>query len=295
MAEVVSAAGTLLWRGSGTGAADGPEIAVIHRPRYDDWTFAKGKVDPGEHVLRAAVRETVEETGIVPRLGRRLPTVTYPLRDGRTKRVDWWAAEPAASASFTPNEEVDEVAWLTPARAAERLSYSHEVDLLHELLAGPRATRPLIILRHVSAGEKRAWSEPDELRPLDERGRAQATALADLLPCYGPARVVSSATARCVDTALPYARRARVTVTTDEAFTVGGTGSAVERLLALAADRVPTIVCTHGEIVTELVTGLCRELGEKAPEDPALPKGGFWTAQLTGEGAPAVVSLERHD
>ncbi|MEU8124407.1 NUDIX hydrolase [Spirillospora sp. NPDC049024] len=283
MPDVVRAAGTLLWR-------DGPEFALIHRPRHDDWSFPKGKVDPGEHVLRAAVREVEEETGVVPRLGRRLPTVSYPLGE-RTKLVDYWAARPAGGSAFAPNEEVDELVWLPAEEAEARLSYRHDADLLRAFLQGPLHTAPLVILRHGCAGEKSAWREADELRPLDGTGRAEAAELADLLHSYGPMRVVSSATARCLETVLPYARRVRVPVETEAAFTVGETNpdQALERLLSMAG--TPVVVSTHGEIVSELVTGLCRKLGEKVPDDTDLPKGGFWTAHLA-DGSMA--ALERH-
>ncbi|WUH99052.1 NUDIX hydrolase [Spirillospora sp. NBC_00431] len=287
---VVRAAGTLLWRG--TTERNGPEIAVLHRPRYDDWSFPKGKIDKGEHVLRAAVRETEEETGIVARLGRRLSTSTYPVRD-RTKRVDYWAARPVAEGAFTPNDEVDELVWLPPAEAEARLSYDHDVDLLREFLNGPPDTTPLVILRHASAGEKADWRDADELRPLDAAGRAEAADLTGLLHAYGPARLVSSATARCLETVLPYARLVGEPIGTDAAFTIGATGPgrAVERLLSLVADGAPAVVCTHGEIVAELVTGLCKELREEVPNDPNLRKAEFWVAHLaTG----SMAALEHH-
>ncbi|MFC4052529.1 NUDIX domain-containing protein [Actinomadura syzygii] len=289
MADVIRAAGALLWRDGPLGEA---EFAVVHRPRYDDWSFPKGKVDRGEHVLAAAVREIEEETGIVPRLGRRLPTSTYPVRD-RTKQVDYWAARPLAGGAFTPNDEVDELAWLPAAEAEERLSYGHDVDLLREFLNGPLHTTPFVILRHASAGEKLHWREADELRPLDAAGRAEAVQLAGLLHVFGPSRLVSSATARCAETVLPYARRLREPVVTDTAFTVGDTGPdrAVGTLLGLVADGVPAVVCTHGEIVSTLVTGLCKALGQKVPDDPGLGKAEFWVAHVS-DGSMA--ALERH-
>ncbi|TDB92813.1 NUDIX hydrolase [Actinomadura sp. 7K534] len=284
-AEVVRAAGALLWR-------DGPEFAVVHRPRYDDWSFPKGKLDRGEHVLRAAVREIEEETGIVARLGRRLPTSTYPV-GGRTKQVDYWAARPVTSGTLTPNDEVDELAWLPAEEAEARLSYEHDVALLHDFLGGPLDTSPLVILRHASAGEKAEWRDADELRPLDAAGRAEAADLAALLHTYGPARLISSATARCLETVLPYARRTGTRIVTDPAFTVGATTpeQAMDGLLSLVDDGVPTIVCTHGEVVSELVTGLCAKTGEKAPDDPSLRKAEFWAAHLAGGSMPA---LEHH-
>ena len=188
-------------------------------------------------MLATAVREIEEETGIVPRLGRRLPTSTYPVR-GRTKQVDYWAARPLAEGAFTPNDEVDELVWLPAAEAEARLSYGHDVDLLREFLNGPPHTTPFVILRHASAGEKLDWREADELRPLDAAGRVEAVQLVGLLAVYGPSRLVSSATARCVETVLPYARWLRQPVGTDAAFTVGDTGAerAVETLLGLVAD-----------------------------------------------------------
>ncbi|MEV4252195.1 NUDIX domain-containing protein [Spirillospora sp. NPDC049652] len=290
--DTVRAAGGLLWRAREDGA---PELAVIHRPRHDDWTFPKGHVERGEHTLRAAVREIFEETGIVAVLGRRLPSADYAVQ-GRPKQVDWWAATPVASGgpAFVANDEVDAVEWLPVDEAARRLSYRSDQDVLHAFTTGPLRTRPLVVVRHGSAGEKSHWHEPDVLRPLDQRGRAEAMALADLLPVFGPARVVSSATARCVATVLPYARRTRADVTTDASVTVGDTAPdrALDRLLELSRADGPLIVCTHGEIVGELVTGLCRRFGEDAPQDASLPKGGFWVAHLTDD---SLAGLERHD
>ncbi|XVQ10679.1 NUDIX hydrolase [Spirillospora sp. CA-255316] len=295
--EPIRAAGAVLWR-------DGPErgeaeVALVHRPKYDDWSFPKGKLKNGEHVLRAVVREVEEETGIVPRLGRRLPSSTYP-KDDRTKRVDYWAARGlgASDGHAVPNGEVDRLEWLPVEEAEARLSYSHDVDLLREFAAGPPHTWPLVIVRHGSAGEKSRWHEPDELRPLDARGRAEAQRLAGLLSAYGPARPISSATARCVETVLPYTRLTGAPAVTETAFTIDETDAAraCGRLLELADEGVPVIVCTHGEIVADLITGLCRKLGEKVPDEPALRKGSFWVAHLAGGdgGGPAVAALERH-
>ncbi|MQY04878.1 NUDIX hydrolase [Actinomadura macrotermitis] len=291
MDEPVRAAGAVLWRDGEYGL----QVALVHRPRYDDWSFPKGKLDKGEHVLRAAVREVTEETGIVPRLGRRLPTSTY-LKGGRAKRVDYWAARAAAAAvpEFVPNDEVDRLEWLSHEDAERRLTHSGDVDLLHAFAAGPLRTRPLVILRHADAGEKRAWREPDELRPLDAGGRADAAALAPVLRAFGPARPMASATARCVETVLPYVRLTGADVVTERAFTVGESGpdQACRRLFELLQDEAPLLVCTHGEIVADLVTGLCRRFGEKPPEEPALDKGAFWVAHLAGD---AIASLERHN
>ena len=288
--DLTRAAGAVLWRHDGVGI----EIAVIHRPRYDDWSFPKGKPKSGEHILLAAVREVEEETGIRPRLGRRLPARTY-LKGGRSKRVDYWAATGDAGV-FVPGDEVDRIEWLPVSYAEQRLTYAHDIDLLHEFAAGPCHTTPIVILRHGAAGERTDWRADDALRPLDERGLAEAAALPDLLGAFGPLRVISSATVRCVGTVLPYALRRGVPVETDLAFTVA-TGAAANlaaarvAVLDLVAARTPTVVCTHGEIVSELVRALCAELSEKTPDDPGLRKGGFWVVHI-GDGE--IAAMERH-
>jgi 8-oxo-dGTP pyrophosphatase MutT (NUDIX family) len=105
-------------------------VAVAHRPRYDDWSFPKGKLDPGETWEQAALREVEEEIGLRCRLGPELPPVEYAVSAGR-KVVRYWLMEPESGA-FAPNEEVDEVRWLSPPEADELLSYERDRALLRE-------------------------------------------------------------------------------------------------------------------------------------------------------------------
>lgn len=280
--EVVRAAGAVLWR-------PGPEIALVHRPRYDDWTFPKGKFKPGEHALRAAVREVWEETGVWPILGRRLPTAEY-TKDGRLKRVEYWAGT-GDGGDFTPNDEIDRVDWLPLDEAYARLSYARDADLLATFADSPLRTTPYIVARHTPAGEKRDWAEDDLLRPLDARGRTDAGDLAGLLACFGHARVFSSATARCLETVLPYAARVAAELRIDWAFTVGTAKGAGDRMAELLADDLPTLICTHGELVPDVVGHAFAELGAEPPDDLSLRKGGFWVLQVA---AGHLVSAERH-
>ena len=106
--DVVRAAGGLVWRGAGSEV----EVVLIHRDRYDDWTFPKGKLDPGETWEQAAVREVFEETGIVPVLGPELSGTRYPDRSGRPKVVRYWAMRVAADVGFEPNVEISAVRWV---------------------------------------------------------------------------------------------------------------------------------------------------------------------------------------
>lgn len=130
----VIAAGCVLWRRSPDGD-DGIEIALVHRPRYDDWSHPKGKLKRGEELLRAAVREVREETGMRCVPGEPLPTVRYPA-DGRPKQVHYWAAE-AVSGVFVPNSEVDRILWLPPAAAREQLTHGYDRPLVDALTGTP--------------------------------------------------------------------------------------------------------------------------------------------------------------
>jgi len=122
----VKASGGVVWR-RGEGEV---EVVVVHRPRYDDWSLPKGKLDPGEGWEQAALREVEEEVGLRCRLGDELPPVGYTDHKGRAKAVRYWLMEPEGDADFEPNEEVDEMRWLAPDEAAAALSYPHDAELV---------------------------------------------------------------------------------------------------------------------------------------------------------------------
>lgn len=300
-ATEVLAAGAVLWRPSGQGI----QVALVHRPRYDDWSFPKGQLGGSEHVLLAAVREVAEETGVRVILGRPLSTSFYQ-RSGRSKRVDYWAGYPAPDGHrrFRPGPEVDDLQWLPVPVARERLSYPRDAELLSEFAAGPTDTVPLILLRHATAGRRGDYPGNDLDRPLDARGIADAELLAGLLACFGRCRVISSAAERCQATVRPYARLTGADLEVEEAFTVvhgadpawraGGAdpADAERRIAELAGQGRPLIVCAHRENLPLLLSAACTSLGAGKPAGPPLPKGGFWVLHAAGG---ALAAAERHD
>ncbi len=302
MSEAILSAGGVLWRP----AADWPhqiEVLLVHRPKYDDWSLPKGKREPGEYVLLTAVREILEETSVRPVLGPRLPTAEY-LAQGRPKQVDYWASySPTDQAA--PSHEIDAVCWLPLPQALDRLSYPHDADVIRSLQ--PRATVPLILVRHASAGYRDDWDGHDLLRPLDAEGTSDALLLADLLACFAPrARVISSPALRCTESVRPYAAGFGGSVEAKADLAVPG--RAADNSLArtdraetlrhlfrnLVATGQPVVVCLHRENLPLALDAACSVLGASPPAgwDPSLPKGGFLVLH---SAAGEFVALERYE
>jgi 8-oxo-dGTP diphosphatase len=200
----VQAAGAVVHR---RGPA-GKEVLLVHRPRYDDWSFPKGKLDRGEHAAVAAVREVAEETGLRVRLGPPLRAQRYPNGAGRMKTVHYWNARVVGDddvSGYLVNHEIDEVAWLGWDEAAARLTYPHDRATLAESRPLRKRSHALVVLRHARARSRKTWHGDDRLRPLLTEGRRQAADLVPLLAAYDVSRLVTSTSTRCVQTLEPYA------------------------------------------------------------------------------------------
>ena len=302
MGEAILSAGAVLWRPAAD-RAHGIEVLLVHRPKYDDWSLPKGKREPGEHVLLTAAREVAEETSVRPVLGPRLRTVEYLAR-GRPKQVDYWSAR-SDHGDAAPSHEIDAVCWLPWPQALDRLSYPHDADVIASLR--PRATVPLILVRHASAGYRDDWVGEDLQRPLDAEGRLDALLLADLLACFAPrARVISSPALRCTESVRPYAARFGGSV---EAMAVLDVPGRVTDLSLARTDRAdtlrylfrnlvaagrPVVACLHRENLPLALAAACSVLGVPPPAelDLPLPKGGFWVLHAA---AGELISSERYE
>jgi 8-oxo-(d)GTP phosphatase len=299
----IEAAGVVPWRRG----PDGPEVLLVHRPRRDDWSLAKGKREPGEELPETAIREVAEEAGLRLLAGRRLETIHY-LVGGRPKRVEFWAAgepaRPGQPAAFVPNDEVDEVRWFPLPQALERLSYATDVGVLNDFARWPHRTVPLVVLRHASAGHKKDWTGDDLLRPLDLKGQSQARTLVSLLGCFGPVRVVSSPASRCLATIEPYAGHVGAPVVVEPALMLprhsGSDISAnqvthpevVGAVRGLLADGIPTVICAHRENIPDIMAVACEYLNAPPPPNPSLRKSSFWVLQAAES---MLAGMERYD
>ncbi|MGO9929238.1 MAG: NUDIX hydrolase [Mycobacterium sp.] len=281
--RTVYAAGAVLWR---PGSADAPdpdlEVAVIHRPRYDDWSLPKGKVDPGETTPVAAVREVLEETGHHAILGRRLDMVSYPIDQG-VKKVYYWAAC-STGGEFTPGNEVDELVWLPVAEAMRRLNYAQDRKMLRHFAKVPADTHTVLVIRHGTAGRKSRFSGDDTQRPLDKRGRAQAEALVPQLLAFGASSIYAADRLRCHQTVEPLAAELDAHIHNEPTLTEESYAKnpkrGRQRILRIAKQKGTPVICTQGKVIPDLIRWWCERDGVR-PDKARNHKGSAWVMSLS--------------
>jgi 8-oxo-dGTP diphosphatase len=284
-APSVRAAGGVVWR-----LRNGkPEVAVVHRPRYDDWSFPKGKLDKGETEVVAAVREVGEELGSTVAVSRRLGDVRYRVPDG-IKLVTYWVMR-HTEGKFDATDEVDDALWLRPKAARDKLSYDFDRRVLADFSGVPIPDSMILLVRHARAGKRSEWRGSDRKRPLEPIGEAQAARLANLLALFQPDRVVSADFERCVETVRPLADHLGLSVRTDAAFTdeafTGSPSATEDALLALAKPGRVSVVCSQGVTIPGLIDRLGRGV-----RDADTRKGAFWALSVV-DGT--VVSADYYD
>ena len=269
----------------------GREVLLVHRPKYDDWSFPKGKLDSGEHPTAAAVREVAEETGLHVRLGPPLPDQRYPVGGG-TKTVHYWAGRVVGDddvSGYRPNDEVDDVAWVPVAEVPDRLSYDHDRDTLAAALKVRRKTRAVVVLRHARARSRGSWRGPDAERPLLKAGEAHAQRLVPILAAYDVTRLVTSSSTRCVQSLQPYADttgfpldlRRRLS---EERATEESVAELVEEVLDSDEGAV---ICSHRPVLPLLYDAL----GIAVDGTPELETAEMFVLHVR---KGTVVALERH-
>lgn len=250
MTKTIQAAGGLIIR---TTPKNRIRVLVAHRPRYDDWSLPKGKVDKGETFAETAVREVLEETGQHCRIVAPLETTRYRIGSG-IKEVDWFVMRPLPdSPGFKKNSEVDKVKWLSRRKAIQILDYERDRHLVKDFdLRKLSQTGTLRLLRHATAGDRTKWTDDDRARPLTKKGKRQSEAIAEKLASAGIERVISSPYERCIQTVKPLAKAIGAKVEIHDAL-------AEDADIDAAYDMIHDVVganavlSSHGDIIPAVI------------------------------------------
>jgi 8-oxo-dGTP pyrophosphatase MutT (NUDIX family)/phosphohistidine phosphatase SixA len=280
--EPVRAGGGVLWRYAAGNGANNIEVAVVHRPRYDDWSIPKGKLKPGELDLEGAIREVNEETGYRVSIGRPLGEITY-LKDGRPKSVRYWAMR-SEGGVFTPTREVDELRWL-PAREAEALlTQPRDREILTRFSDGPVSTRAVLLVRHGSAGSRSDWRGDDDERPLDGLGLLQADALVCLLTRFDIREIHSADLVRCTQTLEPLSKAVGLPINSQpllsERYYYDHEEDGVDFVRSVGADGMGAALCSQGGVIPSIVRRLAALSSYELPGALPQKKGSVWFLTL---------------
>jgi len=267
---IIRAAGTVTLRGTGRNT----EVLVVHRHIRLDWSLPKGKPDKGEYMAATAVRETVEESTIASVLGVPLTPVRY-MWGTSPKIVRYWIARPVDAAiaagdkdfpdDWQPNEEVDEIRWVRIQKLRGLLTYPRDLETVLEAEQLNHRTSPLMLLRHAAAEKRVAFAERhdgqtphDHLRPLSEEGFAVLPAVGALLAAYGITNFISSPALRCVETVGTRAHNLRIEPAFSEFGADENPNLTEKRIIAVAQEAQPTVVCSHRPVLPQLVRTIAR-------------------------------------
>jgi 8-oxo-dGTP diphosphatase len=286
----IRAAGGVVWRPATDHASNSAiEVAVVHRPRYDDWSLPKGKLGAGESLLDGALREVFEETGYRVRPGRALGDVRYLKNsngESREKVVHYWAME-AVGGAFTPSREVDELMWISPEGAEALVTRATDRSILERFAAGPIRTGTVLLVRHATAGDRNAWKGDDRVRPLDENGREQAQELVRLLSRFEVQKLVSADYLRCVETLKPLADSIGLEIEEEpllsETGFPGHEREAIELVRRLGDHDDAVAVCSQRQVIPDLVQVLADTDGIELPDSIRQKKGSVWSLSFEGE------------
>jgi 8-oxo-dGTP diphosphatase len=256
-----------------------PEYLVVHRPDYGDWSLPKGKLDAGERFKQAALREVYEETGLEAKPLRKLGSISYETPNGNGKIVRYWLLE-STGGKFRRNSEVDEIVWLPARKAAKRLSYSRDREVLEwaaALFEQPRTGR-VHLVRHADAGNRKDWKGDDLTRPLSRLGQKQTAALHDHLTRTPVTRVLSSNHVRCRDTVAPVATSLGIDIEIEKSlFETRPPEELLGYLRSIEGHSV--VMSSHGDVISGVIGKLAAEkVRLKGPLRWA--KGSIWVIDL---------------
>jgi 8-oxo-(d)GTP phosphatase len=294
--HVIQAAGGVVWRTMPENVElSNVEVAIVHRPQYDDWSIPKGKCARGEPLVECAIREVFEETGYRVRMGRFLGEAHYMKVSGgeeRPKVVYYWSLR-ADAGLFTPTQEVDGLRWLSIDDARAMLTRATDRDILDRFAEGPIFTSPVLLVRHATAGSRSDWEGDDRARPLDTRGWEQAEQLVRLLSRFGVGRIISADFVRCVQTVEPLSEAISVPIEEEplmgELDYPGNEAAALDYVRSVGSLEGAVVISSQGGVIPDLLERLAKEDDFDLQQDFDTKKGSTWSLGFDG---PRLVAAE---
>ena len=291
MSSTILAAGAVVWRRSEKKKI---EVAIIHRPKYDDWTFPKGKTEIGEPLISCAHREVLEETNIETAFGPYLGEVEYLTNDGK-KKVSFWSAKVVKEKDFKPNAEVDQLKWVEVTKVKELLTLDTDRKILEQFLQIEPDTKPLILLRHAKAVTRDEWQGEDDDRPLDSYGQNQAKRLLAMYQVFNLEQIHSSDAVRCYDTVVAIAKGLNIKLEVTGKLSESTFKKDKEKAFDYAKDLIKlnesVLLCSHNPILPKMLNKLTKKSEVDADEGKLLPADG-WVIHRIGK---EVIQIDRID
>ena len=280
----IEGAGAVLWQSVDDGDV---MIAIIHRPRYDDWSLPKGGVDQGESHIQAAFREVLEETGVKAIFGPEIGTVDYEV-NGVTKEVRYWLAEADQFNAATPNpEEVDAIEWVSISNAIEKLSNSDDREIVRMAGEFGFGSTPLVLLRHTKALKRDLWDGDDGDRPLEHVGQIQAAKIPAIYAPYAIEKIYSSDAIRCVQTIEAMAAEYGITPIYSSEISEFGfekdSEKALDYALSVMLSNKSSVMCSHNPVLPKLVKKLIGKKNFKRLSAELKPGDSFVLHHRDGE------------
>jgi len=284
MSELIIAAGGVVWRETKDSKI---ELAIIHRPKYDDWTFPKGKLDSGEELISGAYREILEETGLDIEFGPFLGAVEYESVE-EAKHVSYWAAKALSSSKdFHPNHEADLLEWHDFESARKKLTRDTDKEILEIFIDSPYQATKLIMLRHAKALARDEWQSGDEDRPLDNLGQLQAKRMHAVYQVFGISQIHTSDAVRCYDTVIGLTNTLKIepviTSKLSEYTFEKNKDKSLDYALELAEISRSTgetiLLCSHNPVLPRMLERVAKKSSVELPESKLKP-GDAWVVFL---------------
>jgi 8-oxo-dGTP diphosphatase len=289
--KLIIAAGAVVWRINNLGQT---EIAVIHRPKYNDWSFPKGKVDIGESVIACAHREVLEESNLDTQFGPFLGEVEYMTLDG-AKKVYFWSAKAVKEYPFIPNSEVDKLEWHNIKSANKLLSLETDKQILKIFSRLTLESKPFILLRHAKAITREEWQGDDDDRPLDSLGIFQSDRLIPIYSVYKIDEVHTSDALRCFDTVNQFARKLQIKLEVNgklsESTYKKDKDKAIDYCKDLLKEEKSVLICSHNPILPKLLNKLTKK-SEVEADDEKLQPADSWVIHRVGK---EIIQVDRLD